>query len=143
MHRSEQAAPERPIGAINTTPLIDVMLVLLIMFVITIPVATHSVDVDLPGEPCRECSLSELTNKVSVTASDALLWNGEPVSQKQLAGLLAQTRTLAVEPELQFEPDANASYSLSARTLAAIKASGVTRFGFVGNERYRQFANLR
>lgn len=143
MRKSEQAAPERPIGAINTTPLIDVMLVLLIMFVITIPVATHSVDVDLPGEPCHECSLSELTNKVTVTASDTLLWNGEPVSEMQLAGLLAQTRTLAVEPELQFEPDANASYSLSARTLAAIDASGVTRFGFVGNERYRQFASVR
>lgn len=143
MRKSEQAAPERPIGAINTTPLIDVMLVLLIMFVITIPVATHSVDVDLPGEPCHECSLSELTNKVTVTASDTLLWNGEPVSEMQLAGLLAQTRTLAVEPELQFEPDANASYSLSARTLAAIEGSGVTRFGFVGNERYRQFASVR
>lgn len=143
MRESEQAVPERPIAGINTTPLIDVMLVLLIMFVITIPVVTHSVDVDLPGEPCHECSLSELTNKVTVTASDTLLWNGEPVSEMQLAGLLAQTRTLAVEPELQFEPDANASYSLSARTLAAIDASGVTRFGFVGNERYRQFASVR
>lgn len=143
MRESEQAVPERPIAGINTTPLIDVMLVLLIMFVITIPVATHSVDVDLPGEPCHECSLSELTNKVTVTASDTLLWNSEPVSEMQLAGLLAQTRTLAVEPELQFEPDANASYSLSARTLAAIDASGVTRFGFVGNERYRQFASVR
>lgn len=143
MRKSEQAVPERPIAGINTTPLIDVMLVLLIMFVITIPVVTHSVDVDLPGEPCHECSLSELTNKVTVTASDTLLWNSEPVSEMQLAGLLAQTRTLAVEPELQFEPDANASYSLSARTLAAIEASGVTRFGFVGNERYRQFASVR
>lgn len=134
---------QRPIGEINTTPLIDVMLVLLIMFVITIPVATHSVDVDLPANDCSNCPLSDVANKISITPSDAVLWNGAPVSETQLAGLLAQTRTLPVEPELQFEPEANASYRVSARTLAAIQASGVSRFGFVGNERYRQFASIR
>lgn len=131
---------ERPIGEINTTPLIDVMLVLLIMFVITIPVATHSVDVDLPGEPCSGCPLSPISNKIVITASDAVLWNGEPIANDELASLLAHTRTMPVEPELQFEPDALASYAASARVLATIKASGVTKFGFVGNERYRQFA---
>jgi biopolymer transport protein ExbD len=125
----------------NTTPLIDVMLVLLIMFVITIPVATHSVDVDLPGDECVACPAPDaLKNLVTIGSDDLVRWNGTTVNQRQLAGLLAQTRAMPVEPELQFQPDANAAYQLSAETLATIKASGVTRFGFVGNERYRYFA---
>lgn len=123
----------------NTTPLIDVMLVLLIMFVITIPVATHSVDIDLPGD-CADCPPTDpVRNKIVVDASDTILWNGEPVREGQLAALLRQTTQLPIEPELQFEPEAFASYETSARTMNVIKTSGVTKFGFVGNERYRNF----
>ena len=132
--------PERPMSEMNTTPLIDVMLVLLIMFVITIPAATHSVDIEVGISECLDCPLDPVKNRVVIDGDDTVRWNGKPVSQSQLAALLQQTRALPVEPELQFEPDANASYDSSARTLATIEASGVTRFGFVGNERYRQFA---
>lgn len=129
-----------PIGEINTTPLIDVMLVLLIMFVITIPVATHSVEIDLPRE-CGDCPPTDpVRNKLSIDASDRLLWNGAGVDEPQLAALLAATRAMAVEPELQFEPAARASYRASARTLRLIQMSGVSRFGFVGNEKYRTLA---
>ena len=132
---------ERPMGEINTTPLIDVMLVLLIMFVITIPAATHSVDIDIgPGDECFDCPVNQVINRVVIDQNDTVLWNAAPVTQGQLATLLQQTRALPVEPELQFQPDANASYDASARTLNTIKASGVSKFGFVGNERYRQFA---
>ena len=137
----QQTQPARPMGEINTTPLIDVMLVLLIMFVITIPAATHSVDIDVgPGSECFDCPVDPVINRVVINRNDAVLWNATPVTQAQLARLLRDTRALPVEPELQFEPEADASYDASARTLATIKASGVTRFGFVGNERYRQFA---
>lgn len=132
--------PERPMSEMNTTPLIDVMLVLLIMFVITIPAATHSVDIDVGISECLDCPLDPVKNRVVIDGDDTVRWNDKPVTQSQLAALLQQTRALPVEPELQFEPDANASYNSSARTLATIEASGVTRFGFVGNERYRQFA---
>lgn len=129
-----------PMGEINTTPLIDVMLVLLIMFVITIPVATHSVDIDLPAD-CRDCPVPDgVKNKIVLDARDRLLWNGEHISGGQLATLLLHTAAMPVEPELQFEPHPRASYAASARTLHAIKASGVTKFGFVGNERFREFA---
>lgn len=129
-----------PMAEMNTTPLIDVLLVLLIMLIITIPVATHSVEIDLPRD-CRDCpSLGSVKNKIVIDPADRVLWNGAPVARNQLAALLQQTRDLPVEPELQFEPDANASYALSAQTLNIIKASGVTKFGFVGNERYRSFA---
>ena len=128
-------------GEMNTTPLIDVMLVLLVMFIITIPVATHSVDIDLPSDVTADPPpLSPVRNKIVVTGEGRLLWNGQSISDGTLASLLQESRTLAIEPELQLEPEAGASYDLTARTLRTIKASGVTKFGFVGNERYRDFS---
>lgn len=129
-----------PMMDMNMTPLIDVLLVLLIMFIITIPVATHSVDIDLPQPTDAPPPLIDpIKNKLVLTPQDQILWNGEPISEGQLVATLAQTTQMAVEPELQFEPEALASYSLSARVLQDIKSSGVTKFGFVGNEKYRAF----
>ena len=130
-----------PMGEINTTPLVDVMLVLLIMFVVTIPAATHETSMDLPQD-CPSCPLPPLTqdsNRVTIDIDDRLRWNGAIITQDQLANLLYRSRLLPIEPELQFEPAAQASYDVSARTLRIIERSGVTRFGFVGNERYRNF----
>ena len=130
-----------PMIDMNMTPLIDVLLVLLIMFIITIPVATHSVDIDLPsGEnPPSDIDIDPVKNKLILTSDDTILWNGETVSSGQLTTILAETTTLPVEPELQFEPEALASYDVSAKVLQIIKGSGVTKFGFVGNEKYRVF----
>lgn len=132
-----------PMIDMNMTPLIDVLLVLLIMFIITIPVATHSVDIDLPqgDPPPSDIDIDPVKNKLVLTAADQILWNGDPVNQGQLVTILAETTTMAVEPELQFEPEALASYDLSAKVLQTIKLSGVTKFGFVGNEKYRQFSS--
>ena len=132
-----------PMIDMNMTPLIDVLLVLLIMFIITIPVATHSVDIDLPqgNPPPQDIQIDPVKNKLVLTADDRILWNAEQVNQGQLVTILAETTTMAVEPELQFEPEALASYDLSAKVLQIIKASGVTKFGFVGNEKYRQFGS--
>jgi len=131
-----------PMMEMNTTPLIDVMLVLLIMFIITIPVATHAVNIDLPSpQPTNNLPPRDVVkNKVTLTVDNKVLWNGNQINDGQLVSLLKESLTYAVEPELQFEPDANASYDLSARVLNIIKASGVTKFGFVGNERYATFA---
>ena len=138
------SSPDAPMSELNTTPLIDVMLVLLVMFIITIPVATHSIDVDLPvpcGNDCQTLPKPDrVQNKIVIDSADRLLWNGTQVTQAQLGALLAETTEMAVEPELQFEPEGGASYSTAALTLRTIKASGVTKFGFVGNEKYRQFA---
>jgi biopolymer transport protein ExbD len=129
-----------PMLDMNMTPLIDVLLVLLIMFIITIPVATHSVDIDLPQPTDAPPPLIDpIKNKLVLTPQDQILWNGTPISEGQLVATLQQTTAMAVEPELQFEPEALASYSLSARVLQDIKASGVTKFGFVGNDKYRTF----
>ena len=131
-----------PMMEMNTTPLIDVMLVLLIMFIITIPVATHSVDIDLPVANPPDMPpppVDPIKNKVVLTQNNEILWNGNPIDSGTLFGLLKESLQYAVEPELQFEPEANASYELSARVLNLIKGSQVTKFGFVGNEKYASF----
>jgi biopolymer transport protein ExbD len=130
-----------PMMEMNTTPLIDVMLVLLIMFIITIPVATHSVDIDLPqpSDAPDQVVVEPDKNKLILTAQDVILWNGTPINEGQLVTVLQQTLGINPEPELQFEPEPLASYQISARVLDIIKSSGVTKFGFVGNERYRTF----
>ncbi|MBV7258436.1 ExbD/TolR family protein [Erythrobacter crassostreae] len=130
-----------PMLDMNMTPLIDVLLVLLIMFIITIPVATHSVDIDLPqgDPPPQDIIIEPVKNKLVLSNADQILWNAEVISQAQLVSLLQETTTMAVEPELQFEPEPQASYELSANVVRIIKASGVTKFGFVGNEKYRAF----
>ena len=130
-----------PMMEMNTTPLIDVMLVLLIMFIITIPVATHSIDIDLPApSPPPPTALPDpVKNKVVLTPTNQILWNGNPVTDGQLVSILQQTLQMPVEPELQFQPDPQASYDLSARVLNIIKGSNVTKFGFVGNEQFAAF----
>ena len=131
-----------PMGEMNTTPLIDVMLVLLIMFIITVPVATHAVNIDLPvaTPPTNDPIIDPVKNKVVLNAADQILWNGKPVTDGELVSLLQSTIKMPVEPELQFQPEAQAGYDLSVRVLNIIKGSGVTAFGFVGNEQYSEFS---
>ena len=130
----------QPMMEMNTTPLIDVMLVLLIMLNFTHPVATHSIDIDLPqASNVPTENIDPIKNKIVLTPQDQILWNGTPITDNQLVANLQQTLTFAVEPELQYEPESEASYDLAAKVLNIIKASGVTKFGFVGNEKYREF----
>ncbi len=130
-----------PMMEMNMTPLIDVLLVLLIVFIMSIPVATHSVDIDLPVPSPNDNPppVDPIKNKIVLTPSNEILWNGTPINQGELVANLQTSLTYSVEPELQFEPEAMASYDLSAKVLNIIKASGVTKFGFVGNEKYRVF----
>ena len=130
-----------PLEEINTTPLIDVLLVLLFMLVIAIPAATHSLNVELPtcGTDCEAPNPDPVMNRVTLDSSDRLMWNGAEVTEAELSAALAASLRLRVEPELQFAPDGAASYDKAARTMRLIVASGVTKFGFVGNEQFREF----
>lgn len=137
-----------PMMEMNTTPLIDVMLCLLIIFIMSVPVATHSVDIDLPPPPPKDSPpppVNPVKNKLVVTWDNQILWqpgatgSGIPLTPSQVLQTLEQTKALPEEPELQFQPEAQASYELSARVLRIIKATGVTKFGFVGNEAYATF----
>jgi biopolymer transport protein ExbD len=125
---------EGPMGEMNTTPLIDVMLCLLIMMMLSIPLQTHAVKIDLPAAGPGGDIFQR--NKIIIAANGAVLWNGTAVTQVQLAHLLDQTRSITPSPELQLEPDRQARYVIVDQTLATIKRSGVGGLGFVGNERY-------
>ena len=131
---------DEPMMEMNTTPLIDVMLVLLVMLIMTLPPVTNSVNIDLPTPSTVPTNNVEpVKNKIVLSDRDEILWNGLAINDGQLVANLQQTLTFAVEPELQFEPEPNASYDLSSQVLNIIKGSGVTKFGFVGNEKYRVF----
>jgi len=129
----------QPMMEMNTTPLIDVMLVLLVMLIMTLPPTTNSVNIDLPSATTQTNNVQTDKNKIVLTATDQILWNGQPINDGQLVANLQATLAMPVEPELQFEPEPNASYDLSSQVLNIIKGSGVTKFGFVGNEKYRVF----
>ena len=130
-----------PMIDMNMTPLIDVLLVLLIMFIITIPVATHSVNIPLPSgdPPDSPIDIDPVKNKLFITDDDELLWNGNPITEANLVSLLNDSLALPTEPELQYEPSAQASYEKASKTLDIVMGTGITKFGFVGNERYRVF----
>jgi biopolymer transport protein ExbD len=131
-----------PMMEMNTTPLIDVMLVLLIMFIITIPVATHAVNIDLPNPsaPPPDVVVKRDKNKVVIMPDNTIMWNGQAVNDGQLLSLLQSTLSIKPEPELQYQPDQQAPYDTSVKVLNIIKGSGVTAFGFVGNEQYSEFS---
>ena len=125
-----------PMMDMNTTPLIDVMLVLLIMSIITIPVQTRAVKIDLPVPTDSQSNVDPEKNKVMIDPAGTITWNGTPVDLAQLAQYLEQTKALPVEPELQVQPDPFARYIVVDNVMAVIKRSGVGKLGFVGNEQY-------
>ena len=128
-----------PMIDINTTPLIDVMLVLLIMLIITIPIQTHAVKLDLPvnqANPPPPPPIDPVKNKVVVTSDGKILWNGAPVTQPQLRSYLDVTQQMNPIPELHLQPDATARYELVDEVLAVTKQAHVQKMGFVGNEYY-------
>ena len=128
---------DAPMMDMNTTPLIDVMLVLLIMFIITIPVQTHAVKIDLPiPTDAPKSPIEPDKNKIFISSGGVIMWNGTPVDLAQLNAYLEATKALPVEPELQIEPDPFARYIVVDNVIAVVKRSGVGKIGFVGNERY-------
>jgi biopolymer transport protein ExbD len=127
-----------PMMEMNTTPLIDVMLVLLIMFIITIPIQTHAVKVDLPQNSQNNPNpVNAEKNKITIDAAGTVAWNGAQVDEVTLRQYLDQTAGMNPEPELHFQPAPDARYEVVDRTLATIKRSAITKLGFIGNEQYR------
>src|SRR3954466_6268659 len=138
MQTASDNAEGEPMMDMNVTPLIDVMLVLLIMFIITIPIQTHAVKLDLPvNQPNQKPPpIDPIKNTVVVNAQDQILWNGNPVSQQQLRSYLDVTQQMNPVPELHLQPDATARYETVDKVLAITKLAHVQKMGFVGNEYY-------
>ena len=127
-----------PMMEINTTPLIDVMLVLLIMFIITIPPQTHAVKLDLPQDQSNQPPppIDPVKNKIVITQAGAVLWNGAPVNLTQLRQYLDVTQQMDPIPELHLQPEPEARYEVVDDVLAVTKQAKVSKMGFVGNEAY-------
>jgi biopolymer transport protein ExbD len=135
---SDNAAGE-PMMEMNVVPLIDILLVLLVMMIITIPIQSHAVKLDLPVQQTNQPPppVDPVKNKVVVNAQGQILWNGSPVNQQQLRQYLDVTQQMNPVPELHLQPDATARYELVDEVLAITKQAKVSKMGFVGNEYYQ------
>jgi len=138
MQTTSDNASGEPMLDVNVTPLIDVMLVLLIMFIITIPIQTHAVKLDLPVNQPQNTPppINPIKNTLSINAQDQVLWNGAPVTMEQLRTYLDATQQMNPIPELHLQPDATARYEIVDKVLAVTKQAKVQKMGFVGNEYY-------
>ena len=127
------AVVEQPISNVNVVPLIDVLLVLLIMFIITIPIMTHSVKIDLPqiGDPP---DVPPATHEIALDGASRLTWDGAPIGEAALPARLAALR--ARGDILHFRADAQTRYEDFDRVLAGVKRAGIEQLGFVGNDRF-------
>ena len=122
---------------INTTPLIDVMLVLLVMLIITIPIQLHSVNLNLPtGNPPPPLVKPEVV-KIDIDGAGVTYWNGEVVPDRAaLEDKLRTAAAQAVQPELHLRPDKAAKYDIVAAVMVSSQRLGLTRIGIVGSEQF-------
>jgi len=122
---------------INTTPLIDVMLVLLVMLIITIPIQLHAVNLNMPtGNPPPPLVLPEIV-KIDIDSSGVTYWNGEVVpTRAELEDKLKAAAQQQVQPELHLRPDKGAKYEIVAGVMASSQRLGLTKIGIVGSEQF-------
>lgn len=126
---------DAPISALNITPLIDVMLVLLVMLIIALPATMHEVKVDLP--PPSGTSADPVMQKLVLRNDGVTFWNGEAIGEAALGEKLRATASAG--DELQFQTDANARYERFNQLIALVKRSGVEKVGFVGNSQFAKW----
>lgn len=116
---------------INMTPLVDVMLVLLIIFIITVPVMKHSVNVDLPRATNQPEQVKPETLRLSVAADGNYYWNGQAVADAELATRLQDEAAKEPQPDLHIRGDKEVRYERVAQVMAAAQRAGLRKIGFV------------
>ena len=122
---------------INTTPLVDVLLVLLVMLIITIPVQLHSVNIEMPGASAPPPLVEPVVVKIDVTPAGQYLWNGEALASR--AALEARLQAAAAQgeqPEIHLRPHRAAKYDAVAAALASAQRLGLSKLGLVGSEQF-------
>ena len=127
---------DEPMMEMNMTPLIDVLLVLLVMFIITIPVMTHAVKLDMPRAANAPSQVQPVVINLEIDFDGTVLWNGSPVTVDSLDGYFRREAANDPQPELHIRPNKRASYDIVARVLAAAQRNGLLKIGFVGNEQF-------
>ncbi|ACR29621.1 ExbD/TolR family protein [Burkholderia glumae] len=116
---------------INMTPLVDVMLVLLIIFLVTLPAIRHAVKIDLPHASSQQVDVKPKTIDVAIQADGAVTWNGQPVSDAELQAKIAEAAKLDPQPELHLRADRKIAYERVADVMSAAQSGGLTKLGFV------------
>ena len=131
-------APEPELSAgMNITPLIDVLLVLLVMIIITIPIRLHSVNMELPGAVPPQSRSEPLIVQIEVTPTNQLLWNAEPLADRAaLAARLQAAAQQSEQPEIHIRSHPQAKYDTLAAVLSAAQRAGLQKIGVVGLEAY-------
>ena len=131
----KSGADSAPMAEINMIPLIDVMLVLLVIFIITAPLLTHAVKIELP----KAASQANLTRPdpiaLSLDGAGQLYWNGERIERAQLTQRMAAAAAVEPQPELHLRADRTTQYQALAEVMAAAGRAGLTRIGFVSDPR--------
>ncbi|HEX7156849.1 MAG TPA: biopolymer transporter ExbD [Burkholderiaceae bacterium] len=125
------AAPSQPMAEINVTPLVDVMLVLLVVFIITAPLLTFAIKLELPRERSPAVAIGTPAVDLSIDAGGRMTWDRETIDVQQLQDRLAQVARRVPQPELHLRADRSARYEGIAMVMAAAQRAGLTRIGFV------------
>jgi biopolymer transport protein ExbD len=120
-----------PMADINVTPMVDVMLVLLVIFIITAPLFTHAIKLDLPSAQSAPAPEKPETISLSINGAGAIFWNDSAVQQKDLDAKLAAAAQKKPQPELQLRADKSTRYEVIAQVMAAAQNNGLTKMGFV------------
>jgi biopolymer transport protein ExbD len=139
MNLGSSDADDEVILDVNTTPLIDVMLVLLVMLIITIPIQLHSVNLNMPTTNSPPPLTPPEIIKIDIDATSSVLWQGTAiVDDADLEAKLKAAAAMAMQPEIHLKPDKMAKYAVVAKVLAATQRLGLTKLGILGGERFGQ-----
>jgi biopolymer transport protein ExbD len=132
----EHRGTGQPMSEINTTPLVDVMLVLLVIFIITAPLLTHSIKLDLPNAQAPASAQQPETITLSIDASGGLFWNNEPLSDDaQLTARFSDAAKHQPQPELHLRADRETRYQRIAEVMSSAQRAGIAKIGFVTDPR--------
>lgn len=131
----DKAATGAPLSEINMIPLIDVMLVLLVIFIVTAPLLTHAVRIDLPRVSTEPILKKPEVVALAIDAAGETFWNGKRVEEAELKVRLGDAAKRAPQPELHLSVDRTAQYQVVAEVMGAASKAGLTRIGFVSDPR--------
>ncbi len=133
----DQRHASAPVAEINMVPLIDVMLVLLVIFIITAPLLTHAVKLELPKASAQPNPSVPEKVEIAIDAAGSLYWNGERLARPELAQRFVQAGQRQPQPEVHLKADQSVAYRVVAQTLADAARAGLTKLGFVSEPETR------
>ena len=120
-----------PMAEINVTPMVDVMLVLLVIFIITAPLFTHAIKLDLPSAQSAPAQPKPQTVTISINAEGKLFWDNAPVTRTELDARMQEAARQQPQPELHLRADKSTRYEILAQVMAAAQTKGLTKLGFI------------